>query len=192
VVRDLVDAVRLLLRPEWTRDPGQESVRPGKVIADNGDPIVVFVVGLRINRWRAVRYWVPLVLTMPSMLLGLTRVPEGGLLGYRLLLGPGPRQAAILQYWRRPEDLHEFASDLAGLHRSAKRRYWWHYASTEAVGVWHELFVSAEGQHQGMYGNMPPIGLGALRLVRPGQWSAQGPGEAGGAMREAGSRRAPR
>jgi hypothetical protein len=173
VVRDLVDAVRLLLRPEWTRDPGPGSVRPGKVIADNGEPIVVFVVGLRINRWRAVRYWVPLVLTMPGMLHALTRVPDGGLLGYRLLLGPGPRQAAILQYWRRPEELHQFASEFAGPHRSAKRRYWWHYGSTDAVGVWHELLVSAEGQHHGMYGNMPPTGLGALRAVRPGEWSAQ-------------------
>jgi len=47
------------------------------------------------------------------------------------------------------------------------------HAAYLAVGVWHELLVSAEGQHQGMYGNMPPTGLGALRPVRPGQWSAQ-------------------
>ena len=177
MVRDLVNAVRLLLRPEWTRDPGQDSVRPGKVIADNDEPIVVFVVGLRINRWRALRRWVPLVLTIPTMLHDLTRVPDGGLLGYRLLLGPGPRQAAVLQYWRRPEDLHRFASDPGGPHRAAKHRYWWHYGSTEAVGVWHELLISSEGQHQGMYGNMPPTGLGALRPVRPGQWSAQRPQE---------------
>ena len=172
MVRDLVNAVRLQRCPEWTRDRGPGAVRAGMVVADNREPAVVFVVGLRINRWRAVRRWVPLILTVPTMLRDLTRAPDSGLLGYRVLLGPGPRQAAVLQYWRRPEDLHRFAGDLAGAHRAAKRRYWWHYGASEAVGVWHELLVSADGQHQGMYGNMPPFGLGAMRPVRPGRWSA--------------------
>lgn len=169
----LIDAVRLLLRPEWTRDRRTDEVRPGKVVADNTEPMVVFLLGIRINRWRGIRHWLPLVLTIPGMLRDLASAPESGLLGYRVLLGPGPRQAMLVQYWRREEDLHSFARNVTGPHRAAQRRYWWHYGSSASVGVWHEMLVSAEGSHHGMYGNMPPIGLGALRPVRDAQWWAR-------------------
>jgi hypothetical protein len=170
----LIDAVRLLRRPEWLRDRRTDAVRPGKVVAGNAEPVVVFLLGIRINRWRGIRHWLPLLLAMPGMLRELTSAPDGGLLGYRLLFGPGPRQAMLVQYWRRPEDLHRFASDAAEPHRAAQRRYWWHYGSSDSVGVWHEMLISAAGSHHGMYGNMPPTGFGALRQVRDARWWAEG------------------
>jgi hypothetical protein len=173
VLSKLIDAVRLLLRPEWTRERRTDEVRPGKVVVDNTEPVVVFLLGIRINRWRGIRHWLPLVLTIPSMLRELASAPEGGLLGYRVLLGPGPRQAMLVQYWRRAEDLHSFARDGAGPHRAAQHRYWWHYGSSASVGVWHEMLIAAEGAHHAMYGNMPPMGLGALRPVRDAQWWAR-------------------
>jgi fumigallin biosynthesis monooxygenase-like protein len=169
----LLDGLRLVRRPEWSRDEGHGRIRPGKVSADNSEPAVVFLIGIRINRWRAVRRWLPLLLSLPGMLLDLVRAPDSGLLGYRLLLGPGPRQAMIIQYWRGAEELHRFARGASGSHRPAQRRYWWHYGDSDAVGVWHEFLAVPEGKHHSMYGNMPPAGIGATRPVRAGQWWAQ-------------------
>jgi hypothetical protein len=171
----LLDVARLVLRPEWTRDRRADAIRPGKVVTGDAEPVVMFLLGIRINRWRSVRRWLPLVLTIPGMLGDLVRTPDSGLLGYRLLIGPGPRQAMVVQYWRRTDDLHRFARDATGPHRPAQRRFWWHYGSSEAIGVWHEVVVTAEGGHHGVYGNMPPTGLGALHPVRDGQWWAQTP-----------------
>jgi len=172
MMTDLRDVLWLLRRPAWTRGSPAETIRPGKVAVDNTEPAVVFLVGIRINQWRRVRRWLPLLLAMPSMLRELVSNPGSGLTGYRLLLGPGLRQATVVQYWRSPEDLHRFAHQAAGTHRSAQRRYWWHYGDSAAVGVWHELLVSPQGAHHGMYGNMPPFGIGALRPVHEQQWWA--------------------
>lgn len=160
--------MRLLFHPEWMRDRGPAGVRPGKVAPGNGEPIVVFLFGIRINRWRQVRRWLPLLLSVAGMLRDLAAAPDSGLLGYRLLLGPGPRQAMVVQYWRSPADLHRFARGAA--HDDARRRYWWHYGAGDGVGVWHELIHSPSGAHHAMYGNMPPMGLGAVRPVRPEEW----------------------
>ena len=166
------DSVSLLLRPEWSRDGGPVAVRPGKLTADNAEPAVMFLLGIRINRWRKIRRWLPLLLTIAGMLRELAAAPDSGLLGYRLLLGPGPRQAMIVQYWRSTDDLHGYARERAGSHRSAQRRYWWHYGASDGVGVWHELMHSPEGSHHALYGNMPPTGLGAHRTVRTEEWWA--------------------
>jgi hypothetical protein len=167
-----LNTARLLIRPEWVRGQHADtSVRAGKFAADNADPIVVFLVGIRINSWWKVRYWLPLILTMPTMLRELVTAPDGGLLGYRLLLGPGPRQAMLVQYWRGPEELRAFAGDPTGSHRSAQRQFWRHYAACGGVvGVWHEILAVPERAHHSLYGNMPPTGIGGLHGVRPVEW----------------------
>jgi hypothetical protein len=166
----LHNALRLLLRPEWTREGFPSVIRPGKVTTQGTEPVVVFLVGIRINKWRKVGHWLPLLLAMPGMLQELVTAPDGGLLGYRLFIGPGPRQAMLLQYWRGSDDLLRFAREASGMHRSAQRRFWRHYGSGGAVGVWHELLPVAAGAHHGVYGNMPPMGLGALGPIRPEPW----------------------
>jgi len=172
MMTDLRDVLWLLRRPAWTRGSRTEAIRQGKVVVDNAEPAVVFLVGIRINQWRRVRRWLPLLLAMPRMLRELVDDPGSGLAGYRLHFGPGLRQAMVVQYWRSPEELHRFARRAAGTHRSAQSRYWWHYGAGAAVGVWHEFLVSPQGAHHGMYGNMPPFGIGALRPVHDEQWWA--------------------
>jgi hypothetical protein len=168
------DTVFLLLHPEWHRDRGPATVRTGKVMADNTEPVVVFLFGVRINRWRAIRRWLPLLLTVGTMLRELVADPDSGLYGYRLLFGPGLRQAMIVQYWRDTDDLFGFARRFDGRHRDAQRRHFRHYGATEAVGVWHEVMPSREGEYHGLYGNMPPTGMGALRPVHGREWWARG------------------
>jgi len=171
----LVDLARLFLRPEWMRESeGGDEIRLGKFAADNAEPVVVFLVGLRINSWRKPRHWLPLLLAMPAVVRELTAQPDGGLLGYRLLLGPGPRQAMLLQYWRTVDDLHAFARHPASTHRAAQQRLWEHYAAAGgAVGVWHEMLPLAEGAYHSLYGNMPPMGIGAIHALRPLAWESR-------------------
>jgi hypothetical protein len=174
VLSGVIDGLRLLLRPEWTRDRGPGGIRSGKVAADNSEPVAVFLIGFRVNRWRSVRRWLPLLLTLPTMVRALTAAPDSGLLGYRLLIGPGPRQAMMVQYWSGPVDLHRFATAATGAHRKAQQRFYWHYGAGDAVGVWHELLASPQGGYHAVYGNMPPTGIGALHAVRERPWKAAG------------------
>ena len=169
----LLNIARLLIRPEWIRrhHPNAQ-VRQGKFAGENTESVVVFLVGVRINTWWKVRYWLPLLLAMPTMLRELVTAPGSGLLGYRLLVGPGPRQAMLVQYWSGPEELRAFAEDRTGSHRSAQRRFWRHYADCRGVvGFWHEIFVVEQGAHHSLYGNMPPAGIGGLYGVREAAWA---------------------
>lgn len=168
----LLDLSRLLLRPEWQRGNDQpDEIQLGKFAADNTGQVVVLLLGIRINRWRRPAHWLPLLLAMPAALRELKAQPHGGLLGYRLFLGPGPRQAMLLQYWRSVDDVHAFAHHPASSHRAAQQRLWRHYAAAGgAVGIWHEILPLAEGAYHGLYGNMPPTGIGATRALRPLAW----------------------
>lgn len=80
--------------------------------AAEGD-VVVFLIGMRINRWRAVRHWLPALTAMPRMLKELTQDSDSGLLGHRSLSG-GPRVFTVAQYWESREKLLAYASDQAG------------------------------------------------------------------------------
>src|SRR3954454_12060103 len=55
---------------------------------------VVFIIGMRINRWWKFHKWLPVVLAMPRMLKELSHKPESGFLGAEVGL------AAIVQYWK--------------------------------------------------------------------------------------------
>ena len=48
-----------------------------------GDEITVFLVGMRINRWRRIRSWGPAFASMPKMLKELYEDPSQGFLGGR-------------------------------------------------------------------------------------------------------------
>lgn len=169
----LTDLVRLMARPQWRRGHDlTEQVRPGKVVAGNLGEITVLLLGIRINKWHQPRHWLPLLLAMPAALRELRAQPEGGLLSYRLLIGPGPRQAVIMQYWRGSADIHAFVHGRESTHRAAQRRLWQHYADADgAVGVWHEMFPLADRAYHGMYGNMPPTGIGTIRPLVPSTWN---------------------
>ncbi|GAB7030779.1 DUF4188 domain-containing protein [Streptomyces sp. NPDC021749] len=138
----------------------------GRMTADGGGEVVVFLVGMRINNWRAVRSWLPVFRAMPGMIKELARDPERGMLGYRFL--PGLRNFAVLQYWESKEKLLAYASDQGGAHRPAwaafNRRA---RAGRRHVGIWHETYAVPAGSYESIYANMPPHGLGAARGVVP-------------------------
>ncbi|WP_329303439.1 DUF4188 domain-containing protein [Streptomyces sp. NBC_00659] len=134
--------------------------------AAEGD-VVVFLIGMRINRWRAVRHWLPALAAMPRMLKELTQDSDSGLLGHRSLSG-GPRVFTVAQYWESREKLLAYASDQAGEHRPAWAAFNRRLRSSKgSVGVWHETYIVPAGSYESIYVDMPPTGLAAAWGVEP-------------------------
>ncbi|OKI06775.1 hypothetical protein A6A06_36700 [Streptomyces sp. CB02923] len=133
--------------------------------ADADGEVVVFMIGMRINRLRAVRSWLPVARAMPRMLKELAREPGAGLLGFQLVNG-GPRVFTVVQYWESREKLYAYASDPDKEHRPA-----WAAFNRRArdgkgsVGIWHETYVVPAGAYTTLYNCMPPTGLGAAHGV---------------------------
>ena len=52
----------------------------GRYTARTDKPLVLFLIGLRLNNLRAAHKWLPVFTAMPRMLAELDRKPEAGLL----------------------------------------------------------------------------------------------------------------
>lgn len=141
-------------------------VRSGRWTAEVDGDFVVFLIGMRINRWRAVRQWLPVFTAMPKMLRELSADEESGLLGYRLLLG-APRAPMVVQYWRSAEHLQRYAHDPDREHRPAWLRFFQQSWKDGAVGICHETYLVPAGSYETVYGNVPPTGLGAVGDLAP-------------------------
>jgi hypothetical protein len=128
---------------------------------------VVFLIGMRVNRWWKVHRWLPVVLAMGPMLRTLFTHPELGLLGARTVMGL--RGPTVIQYWRSAEDLMRFAHDKDSPHLESWRRFNRAVGANGDVGIWHETFVV--DRYEAFYGNMPRFGLADagehVPVVRP-------------------------
>ena len=137
---------------------------PGRYTAMVEGPFVVFAVGMRINRLRALGKWLPVAQAMGPMLETLYRHPEKGFLGGQTFLFW--RGVMTLQYWRSFEDLDRFARSPSEPHLEAWRRFNRSVGSDGTVGIFHETYLVADGQYECVYGNMPRFGLaGAFEHV---------------------------
>ena len=140
-------------------------------VPEDGD-VVVFVIGMRINRLRRVRSWWPAFVGMPRMLKELEAQPDSGLLGARLLFGG--RTLMVLQYWRSAEQLGAYARDSSKRHAPAWAAFNKAAAPTGDVGIFHETYVVPADRIESLYGNMPVFGLGAaVGSVARGQRSTR-------------------
>jgi hypothetical protein len=141
------------------------TVFPGRYTAEVEDEVVVFLVGMRINRLWKVHKWLPVARAMFPMLRSLRREPAQGMLGYRLL--PGFRVITVLQYWRSFELLAEFARNPDEPHRGAWRRFNRSVGTSGDVGIWHETYRVPAGGLECIYANMPVFGLAAATAHVP-------------------------
>ncbi|WP_405532835.1 DUF4188 domain-containing protein [Streptomyces avidinii] len=142
---------------------------PGRTTAAAEGDVVVLLIGMRINHFRAVHHWVPVVLAMPSMLRELAKDPTRGLLGH-VLLTASPRTYYVVQYWESKEKLYAYAAAPDMLHHRA-----WSIINRKDragklrrhVGLWHESYIVPEGSYEAIYFDMPPFGLAAATGVLP-------------------------
>ena len=132
-------------------------VIPGRFTADIEGPFVVFLIGMRVNKFFAFRKWIATAMAMGPMIRTLYEHPEKGFLGAQTFVYW--RGVATVQYWRSFEDLERFARDKNDPHLGAWRRFNKSIGSDGSVGIWHESFLVDAGKYEALYGNMPVFGL---------------------------------
>jgi hypothetical protein len=155
--------------PEARRVPrpyvGAEEAAPAGVLGGSRTAVVperevvVFLIGMRFNRFRKVRSWWPTFVGMPRMLRELADHPDAGLLGARTYWSG--RNLLVVQYWQSLEQLGRYARDPQMLHQQAWVRHNRRAAATGDVGIWHETYQAPADHIESLYGNMPAFGLGA-------------------------------
>lgn len=141
--------------------PHPESLR---MTHDYDGELVVFLIGMRINRVFRPDRWLPVFFAMPRMLAELAREPDSGLLGFRLTFGA--RGPVVIQYWNSRAKLYAYASDPDSIHRPVwtafNRRA---RKSPGVVGIWHETYLVDRAES--IYTKMPPAGLAAATAAVP-------------------------
>ena len=79
-----------------------------RVTADVEGDFVVFLIGMRINRFWKPGKWLPVLTAMPKMVRELEAAPDAGFLGFTMCWA-GPRSPTLIQYWRSFEHLERYA-----------------------------------------------------------------------------------
>lgn len=125
---------------------------------------VVFLIGMRINRFWKFHKWLPVASAMPKMIKELSGRPESGFLGFQILGGIPP---VIVQYWRSFEHLEAYAKDRDCLHYPAWKAFNMKVKSNGDVGIWHETYKVNTGNYECIYNNMPKYGLGKIGEMVP-------------------------
>jgi hypothetical protein len=139
-------------------------INQGRMTHQYGGELVVFLIGMTINKWWRIDRWLPVFRAMPTMLRELSTDPDSGLLGYRLVFGlHGPW---LVQYWSSLDKLYAYASDRDAAHRPAWAAFNRSARSARgAVGIWHETFPV---QHaESIYVGTPLQGLAKATAIRP-------------------------
>ena len=125
---------------------------------------VVFLIGMRINRFWKFHKWIPVASAMRNMIKELSDKPESGFLGFQSFGGIPP---VIVQYWRSFEHLEAYAKDRNGFHYPAWKAFNTKIKSNGDVGIWHETYKVNEGNYECVYNNMPKYGLGQFAELIP-------------------------
>jgi len=137
-------------------------VTKGRYSANLGaDGVVLFLIGMRINRLWQVWKWLPVFVSMPRMLIELQRQPSLGLVGKPRTFLSG-RVILVWQYWESFEKLDAYARASDHLHLPAWRAFNRRVRDNGAVGIYHETIVLADDAVETVYANMPLFGLGAV------------------------------
>ena len=142
-------------------------VRAERLTAEIDGDFVVFLIGVRINKFWKPHKWLLVATAMPRMLAELERTPASGLLHVRSHFGL--RNIVAVQYWRSFEHLHAYAIARDRAHLPAWQAFNRAIASSGDVGIWHETYLVRSGKHESVYNNMPPYGLGCAGKLVPAQ-----------------------
>jgi hypothetical protein len=138
-------------------------LRAERLTAETDGEFVVFLIGMRINKFWKIHKWLPVALAMGRMLREVGTDSASGFLGAE---GWGGRTILVLQYWRSFEQLERYALDKAREHLPAWKAFNAAIGSNGDVGIWHETYRVRPGDFECVYNNMPLFGLAkATRAV---------------------------
>ncbi|PYZ96346.1 transcriptional regulator [Alteribacter lacisalsi] len=130
-------------------------INPGRYTTPQDEDLVVFIIGMRINKWHAITRWWPVLTAMPPMIRELLTNKDIGCLAAESFFGL--RTTLMVQYWRSEKDLLAYAR--GEKHMKAWKNFYTKTARNNAVGIYHETYVVPKGNYESIYGNMPPFGL---------------------------------
>lgn len=129
----------------------------GRYTVDNTEDIVVFIIGMRVNKRLAIHKWLPVFTAMPGMIKELySNKEELGFLSMESYFGM--KTTAMIQYWRSAEDLLSYAKNEK--HLTAWKNFNRKIGNNDAVGIYHETYQVSKGNYESIYANMPHFGLG--------------------------------
>lgn len=131
----------------------------GRYTAKTNEPFVVFLIGMRVNKWWRFDKWVPVAQAMTPMLMTLFTHPEKGFLHGEFFWNLGG--PVLIQYWKSFEDLENFARNPSDPHLEAWKKFNKAVGADGLVGIWHETYQVEPDKYECVYGNMPEFGLGA-------------------------------
>jgi len=134
-------------------------VFPGRYTANVSEPVVVFLIGMRVNQLRAIGKWLPVARAMGPMLKTLAENPDKGLLASHSYFRGWPLETCLVSYWRSFDDLTRFARDESDPHFAAWQAFMKNAGLDGSVGIWHETYQINLGQSECIYANMPAHGL---------------------------------
>ena len=127
-----------------------------RMTAEINEEFVVFLIGMRINKWWKVHKWFPISTAMPRMINELYANPDLGFISQETWLG---RTTIMVQYWKSIEHLESYAKNTSATHLPEWSKFNKRVGSSGDVGIWHEIYLIKKGSHKSTYKNMPCFGL---------------------------------
>lgn len=140
------------------------NINPNRVTVDLQETRVVFLLGMRVNKWWKPHKWLPVSLSMGHMLKELYANPDLGFISHEAW---GGRTSVMLQYWKSFEQLEAYAQGKQHHHLPAWSRFNSLIGNSTDVGIWHETYVIGPGSYECIYHNMPPFGLARTAAIVP-------------------------
>ena len=128
-----------------------------RMTAKMNDSFVVFLIGMRINKFWKIHKWWPVATAMPKMIKELMANKELGFISAESWFG---RTTIMLQYWESFEKLEAYAKNKDAHHLPAWQDFNKRVKSNGDVGIWHETYLVPKGSYECIYNNMPRFGLG--------------------------------
>lgn len=132
-----------------------QKIFEGRYTTENNEDMVIFLIGMRINKWWAIHKWFPVFNAMPGMIRELYQNSDLGFKSMESFFGL--RTTVLIQYWRSTEDLISYAKGQQ--HLTAWKNFNKKIGNNKAVGIYHETYVVRKGEYETVYGNMPVYGL---------------------------------
>jgi hypothetical protein len=144
------------------------AIHPGRFTAQSDKPVVLFLIGMRINNFLALGDIAFMSKTMPAMLQELSAKKDSGLLWYRQHVSL-PRYISVQQYWESFDKLLAYAHDKDGHHFPMWAAFNRRITRSRSIGIWHETYLIEPGKFECVYGNMPLFGLAAATSQVPAE-----------------------
>jgi len=144
------------------------AIFPGRFTAQTDKPVVLFLIGMRINNLLALSDILFMSKTMPAMLKELSVNKDSGMLWFQTHVSL-PRYITVQQYWESFDKLVAYAHDKNGHHFPMWAEFNKRITKSKNIGIWHETYLVEPGKFECVYGNMPLFGLAAATSRVPAE-----------------------